>query len=133
MRTDETASLTFRRDGAQRYRRVIADKVVDLAAALEHLPRDHAGIRIAGVAALHPFLALQGSIGSVGASILGPASRPVRAVLFDKTAATNWSLPWHQDRTICVRKRVNADGFGPWTIKGGMQHVFPHSIFSRVW
>ncbi|WP_294395148.1 phytanoyl-CoA dioxygenase family protein [uncultured Sphingomonas sp.] len=49
----------------------------------------------------------------------------MRAILFDKTAETNWSLAWHQDRTICVRRRIDVDGFGPWTIKGGMQHVAP--------
>ncbi|WP_349293288.1 phytanoyl-CoA dioxygenase family protein [Sphingomonas lycopersici] len=67
----------------------------------------------------------QGSIGSIAASVLGPTSRPVRAILFDKTAETNWSLAWHQDRTICVQKRIAVEGFGPWTIKGGMQHVAP--------
>lgn len=49
----------------------------------------------------------------------------MRAILFDKTAETNWSLAWHQDRTICVRERIAVEGFGPWTIKGGMQHVAP--------
>lgn len=49
----------------------------------------------------------------------------MRAVLFDKTAITNWALAWHQDRTICVRERVAVEGFGPWTIKRGMHHVAP--------
>jgi ectoine hydroxylase-related dioxygenase (phytanoyl-CoA dioxygenase family) len=49
----------------------------------------------------------------------------VRAVLFDKTANANWSLAWHQDRTICVKQRIDVDGFGPWTTKHGMQHVAP--------
>lgn len=37
----------------------------------------------------------------------------------------NWSLAWHQDRTICVKQRIDVIGFGPWTTKGGMQHVSP--------
>jgi len=122
---DETALLNFRDDGAQRYRGAIIRDLVELVAALEHLPKDHAGIRIAGIDGLRPFLKPQGSIGSIAASLLGPASRPVRAILFDKTAETNWSLAWHQDRTICVQKRIAVDGFGPWTIKSGMQHVAP--------
>ena len=51
--------------------------------------------------------------------------RAVRAVLFDKTQETNWGLAWHQDRTICVRQRIDVDGFGPWTSKNGMTHVAP--------
>ena len=54
-----------------------------------------------------------------------PAARPVRAVWFDKTAAANWAVPWHQDRTIAVRNRVANPGFGPWSIKAGTVHVEP--------
>ncbi len=46
-------------------------------------------------------------------------------MLFDKSAANNWALPWHQDRTIVVRERREAAGFGPWSRKGGLQHVEP--------
>ena len=54
-----------------------------------------------------------------------PGAKPVRAVLFDKTPESNWVVPWHQDRTIAVKQRVDQDGFGPWSIKDGMQHVEP--------
>jgi ectoine hydroxylase-related dioxygenase (phytanoyl-CoA dioxygenase family) len=50
---------------------------------------------------------------------------PVRAILFDKSAEQNWSLGWHQDRTIAVKQRIDTDGFGPWSIKTGMVHVEP--------
>jgi ectoine hydroxylase-related dioxygenase (phytanoyl-CoA dioxygenase family) len=49
----------------------------------------------------------------------------VRAILFDKTEAANWSLGWHQDRTIAVEERIDVEGFGPWTMKAGLQHVTP--------
>ena len=49
----------------------------------------------------------------------------VRAILFDKTSSTNWGLPWHQDRTIVVTRRVEVEGFGPWTVKSGLLHVAP--------
>ena len=55
----------------------------------------------------------------VAASILGPECLPVRAILFDKNADQNWSLGWHQDRTIAVRQRIDIDGFGP------MARLFP--------
>jgi Phytanoyl-CoA dioxygenase (PhyH) len=57
--------------------------------------------------------------------VLGPGAFAVRGLLFDKTAAANWSVPWHQDLTIAVRDRVDAPGFGPWTKKAGIPHVRP--------
>lgn len=62
---------------------------------------------------------------ALAAAILGPRARPVRATLFDKSAARNWALGWHQDRTIAVRNRVDTPGFADWTIKSGIAHVVP--------
>src|SRR5262245_25806598 len=50
---------------------------------------------------------------------------PVRALFFDKTEAANWRVPWHQDLTIAVARRIEIDGFGPWSIKAGVPHVQP--------
>ena len=49
--------------------------------------------------------------------------RPVRAVYFDKSAASNWLVPWHQDLTVAVQERAEVDGFGPWSVKEGVAHV----------
>jgi hypothetical protein len=57
--------------------------------------------------------------------VLGPESFVVRGLLFDKTADANWMVPWHQDLTISVRERREAEGFGPWTVKAGVPHVQP--------
>lgn len=122
---DRTAALRFDAHGAQLYRGAVSHDLNSLRALSSSLPRDQAGIRISGMEALRRFLRADESIGSIAASVLGSASRPVRAILFDKTAETNWSLAWHQDRTICVRKKVEVHGFGPWTMKAGMQHVAP--------
>ncbi|KHL24310.1 phytanoyl-CoA dioxygenase [Croceibacterium mercuriale] len=111
--------------GAQLYRSAVSQDLSSLHALFGSLPREHAGIRISGMEALRHFLRADGSIGLIAAGVLGSASRPVRAILFDKTAETNWSLAWHQDRTICVQKKVDVHGFGPWTMKAGMQHVAP--------
>lgn len=78
-----------------------------------------------GLDNFHPLIASTGPIGSLAARAIGRHARPVRAILFDKTATTNWALGWHQDRTICVRARVDIPGFGPWTIKQGLVHVAP--------
>lgn len=66
-------------------------------------------------------------------AILGAEARPVRAVLFDKTAEANWSVSWHQDRTIPVRERRDAHGYGPWSRKDGILHVMPPvSVLERM-
>lgn len=57
--------------------------------------------------------------------VLGPAARPVRGILFDKTAAANWNVAWHQDLTIPVRERGEAPGFTRWSVKDGCPHVQP--------
>jgi ectoine hydroxylase-related dioxygenase (phytanoyl-CoA dioxygenase family) len=56
---------------------------------------------------------------------LAPGSVPVRAILFDKTGSANWIVPWHQDRSIAVRTRIEIAGFGPWSFKAGVAHVQP--------
>ena len=58
-------------------------------------------------------------------AVLGPAACAVRGLWFDKTPAANWGVPWHQDLTIAVLERVDAPGFGPWTVKAGIPHVRP--------
>lgn len=56
---------------------------------------------------------------------IAPNSIAVRAILFDKTGDANWTVPWHQDRSIAVRKRIDVPGFGPWSEKAGVVHVQP--------
>jgi len=60
--------------------------------------------------------------------VLGSKAMPVRAILFDKTPAANWLVPWHQDLTIAVRRRESVHGYGPWSVKGGISHVQPPSF-----
>ena len=65
------------------------------------------------------------SVSTLAANLTSSATRPVRAVVFDKTASSNWSVAWHQDRTIVVRERIEVAGFGPWSTKRGLLHVAP--------
>ncbi|HEX7945384.1 MAG TPA: phytanoyl-CoA dioxygenase family protein [Phenylobacterium sp.] len=108
----------FQRDGALRI-----TGLFDVARLerLRALPVDGAGVRLQD-----PQLPeLIAPATAAASELLGAAARPVRAVLFDKTPAANWAVAWHQDRTIPVRERVQADGFGPWSRKGGLLHVAP--------
>jgi hypothetical protein len=108
----------FRRDGA-----LLLAGLFD-AARLEHLrmlPVDGPGVRLRD-----PGLPDLISPATAAASeLLAAAARPVRAVLFDKTAAANWAVGWHQDRAIPVRGRIEVEGFGPWSRKDGAFHVAP--------
>jgi ectoine hydroxylase-related dioxygenase (phytanoyl-CoA dioxygenase family) len=97
----------------------------DLESALATQPRGHAGVRLRGIPELRRFLSPTGAVGQIPASILGPKCLPVRAILFDKRGGQNWSLGWHQDRTIAVEQRIDVNGFGPWSLKSGMVHVEP--------
>lgn len=68
-------------------------------------------------------------IETLAKSALGTSAIAVRGTLFDKTAAANWSVPWHQDLTICVQERIEVTGFGAWTLKAGVHHVQPPVSF----
>ncbi|WP_241491785.1 phytanoyl-CoA dioxygenase family protein [Sphingomonas endophytica] len=116
--------LDWSRDGATHHRAAAAPLLGALRALADDMPQDRAGVRLHGHAALPPLLAT-GPIRAIAARGLGPAARPVRAVLFDKNPAANRSLGWHQDRTIAVRERVDVPGFGRWSVKQGIQHVEP--------
>jgi hypothetical protein len=62
--------------------------------------------------------------GLAEAALGGPAF-VIRGLYFDKTPAANWLVPWHQDLTIAVMERCEAEGFGPWSRKAGVTHVQP--------
>lgn len=84
-----------------------------------------AGLRLVRHSELDRLLATGRPLAAIAARLLGPSARPVRAVLFDKSDSANWSVAWHQDRTIAVKRRVEVEGFGPWSSKAGVQHVEP--------
>ena len=118
--------LTISKDGAQLLSAALSSSELrDLECALAEQPRDHAGVRLHGVTQLRPFLSPTGPVGRIPAAVLGSGCQPVRAILFDKSAETNWSLGWHQDRTIAVQDRIEVSGFEPWSLKSGMVHVEP--------
>jgi hypothetical protein len=118
--------LTLSNDGARHLPAALsADDITALEAALSELPKDSPGIRLRALPDLAVMLGADGVIGRHAAIHLGRYAQPIRAILFDKTPLQNWALGWHQDRTIAVKSRIDAPGFGPWTIKSGIQHVAP--------
>lgn len=117
--------LAFERDGAVRLRAAALSVLPDLDRLVDALPAGQAGLRLHDTAGLARLLDPGSVIGAVAGGVLGAAACPVRAILFDKSPGTNWSLGWHQDRTIAVRQRIDTPDFGPWSMKRGLQHVEP--------
>ena len=118
----QSGRMTLQRDGAEHFPAALsAQERGALDRALTLAP-GKPGARLAPGQGLLPLL---GSADAIAASFLGAASRPVRALLFDKNPSRNWSLGWHQDRTIAVKARVPAEGFEAWTVKSGIVHAEP--------
>lgn len=56
-------------------------------------------------------------------AVLPSPAFAVRSILFDKTPETNWKVPWHQDLAVALTENRDVDGFGPWSMKGGVPHA----------
>ena len=104
--------------------RIDADVCDALAAALPPPERGRGGVRNL---LAHPLVVafLRSPAVRELAPLIGKPACAVKATLFDKTAAANWKVPWHQDRAIAVAERIDAPGFGPWSRKRGVLHVEP--------
>jgi ectoine hydroxylase-related dioxygenase (phytanoyl-CoA dioxygenase family) len=98
-----------------------------------NLPRSKAGIRHAmrhgGVAAL----ALDQRLLGVAREVLGHQALPYRATLFDKSPISNWLVVWHQDTALPLRERRETPGWGPWSVKDGVDYAHaPAKILEHV-
>ncbi len=49
----------------------------------------------------------------------------IQAIAFNKTAATNWKVPWHQDVQFPFRSRVEVPGVEAWSQKAGANYAQP--------
>ncbi len=109
-------------------------QVDDLLYALERIADTGSVRKRGGIFAVRNLLDVSAEVRELAESdavralvepILGVHFFPVRGILFDKIPDANWKVPWHQDVTIAVRKRVDAEGFGPWSMKADVLHVQP--------
>jgi hypothetical protein len=111
---------------------VAATEVAELLRAIGRI-NEQAGLRMTrGVFAVRNLLeecleirdlAYSPAIRRLIEPVLGAECYPVRGILFDKVPDANWKVPWHQDVTIAVQNRIEADGFGPWSMKADILHV----------
>lgn len=105
----------------------VADaEIVDCLVAELHTIEPTAGLRnLLAVSEHARRLASSPAVRRIPELILGARCFVTRAILFDKTPASNWKVPWHQDLAIAVATRHDTPGFGPWSVKDGVVHVQP--------
>lgn len=70
---------------------------------------------------------------AIAIAFIGLSAVPYRATLFDKSAARNWLVTWHQDTALPLEERRDAPGWGPWPVKSGITYAHaPATALSRV-
>jgi ectoine hydroxylase-related dioxygenase (phytanoyl-CoA dioxygenase family) len=60
---------------------------------------------------------------AIAKEILGEEALPIRATLFDKSPLANWLVVWHQDTALPMRQRREQVGWGPWSVKDGVNYA----------
>jgi ectoine hydroxylase-related dioxygenase (phytanoyl-CoA dioxygenase family) len=115
---------------------VLTDKdVSELREALSQsvLPRSRAGLRHALGDSKVAAIARDTRLHSIATDILGSSALPFRATFFDKSPESNWLVVWHQDTALPLRERREVQGWGPWSMKGGVNYAHaPASALCRV-
>jgi hypothetical protein len=97
------------------------------------LPRSRAGVRHAMRLPCVSELARSARLLRIATEILGHGAFPYRATLFDKSATANWLVVWHQDTALPLRERREVPGWGPWSVKEGVNYAHaPASALEQV-
>lgn len=95
--------------------------------------RSRAGIRHALRLPAVAAVAREPQMIEVAREVLGGEAFPFRATLFDKSPAANWLVVWHQDRALPLRERVEVPGWGPWSVKDGVNYAHaPAAALNQV-
>jgi ectoine hydroxylase-related dioxygenase (phytanoyl-CoA dioxygenase family) len=95
--------------------------------------RSRAGVRHALRYAPVAELARRAEMIELAREVLGPAAFPFRATLFDKSPKSNWLVVWHRDTALPLRERFEVSGWGPWSVKEGIQYAHaPTGALSQV-
>ncbi len=124
------------KDGFASIPGIISEREIDrLQVTLKQsaLPRSRAGMRhamrSAGVAAVARDVRLM----ELAQEVLGAAAVPFRATLFDKSPVSNWLVVGHQDTALPLRVRREIPGWGPWSLKDGVNYAHaPASALEQV-
>jgi ectoine hydroxylase-related dioxygenase (phytanoyl-CoA dioxygenase family) len=65
------------------------------------------------------------ALDDLASALLNRPAFAVRAILFDKTQDSNWTVPWHQDTAIPLLDRHEVPGYRNWSMKEDVWHVQP--------
>ena len=69
----------------------------------------------------------------IAQNVLGAEAFPFRATLFDKSPGSNWLIAWHQDTALPLTERRETPGWGPWSVKEGINYAHaPASALEQV-
>lgn len=69
----------------------------------------------------------------VAQRVLGAAAFPFHATLFEKSSNSNWLVVWHQDTALPLRGKSLVAGWGPWSVKEGVDYAHaPAEALSQV-
>jgi ectoine hydroxylase-related dioxygenase (phytanoyl-CoA dioxygenase family) len=110
-------------------------EVAGLLEVLEQsaLPRSRAGMRHAMRNESVAALARDSRLAALAQEVLGNSAVPFRATLFDKSPTSNWLVVWHQDTALPLRERREVPGWGPWSVKDGVNYAHaPASALEQV-
>jgi len=111
--------------------RETSDLIVNLQRG--DLPRSRAGMRHAMRNAAVAAFTRDIRMLELAREVLGAAAVPFRATLFDKSPVSNWLVVWHQDTALPLQKRRDVQGWGPWSVKDGVNYAHaPASALERV-
>ena len=70
-------------------------------------------------------IVFNGSLKQLIDELFGDEYFVVKSIYFDKPESSNWFVSYHQDLTISVDKKLDVEGFGPWTTKQNQFAVQP--------
>ena len=85
--------------------------------------RSRAGVRHALRFAPVERVARTAEMMDLAREVLGPHAFPFRATLLDKSPDSNWLVVWHQDTALPLQTRLNLPGWGPWSVKEGIDYA----------
>jgi ectoine hydroxylase-related dioxygenase (phytanoyl-CoA dioxygenase family) len=89
--------------------------------------RSRAGIRHALTLSPVTAVAREPQMIELAREVLGSEAFPFRATLFDKSPTANWLVVWHQDTALPLLERIDQPGWGPWSVKEGIDYAHASS------
>jgi len=111
------------------------ERIDRLLTQLRELPltRSRAGVRHGMAIPAIADLSREPQIVELARQVLGVQAFPFRATVFDKSSRANWLVVWHQDTALPLRSRKELAGWGPWSVKGGIDYAHaPGCALSQV-